>query len=76
VALLGAAIVAPLAAAPAPVTAASGVGTCSNGWQEVYIPDGSFNDNPQGVITRGGFVVTTGEGKNYGPIQLLASFRK
>lgn len=70
VALLGAAIVAPLAAAPPPATAASGVGACSNGWQEVYIPDGSFNDIPQGAITRSGRLEWIVGGGHSGPMGL------
>ncbi|MEX1345297.1 MAG: hypothetical protein AB1Z63_11545, partial [Candidatus Limnocylindrales bacterium] len=53
-ALLGATLVVPGAAQPNPVAAATGVGTCTNGWQELYIPDGYFNHIPQGAIVRNG----------------------
>jgi FG-GAP-like repeat len=69
-AVLGAALVAPVVSQPAPVIAASGVGACTNGWQELYIPDGSFNDIPQGSIVRSGRLEWVVGGGHKGPMAL------
>jgi len=69
-ALLGAIIVAPVVSEPTPVNAATGVGTCTNGWQELYIPDGSFNDIPQGAIVRDGKLEWVVGGGHRGPMAL------
>ncbi|MEX1295863.1 MAG: VCBS repeat-containing protein [Candidatus Limnocylindrales bacterium] len=69
-ALLGATLVVPGAAQPNPVAAATGVGTCTNGWQELYIPDGYFNHIPQGAIVRNGRLEWVVGGGAKGPLGL------
>ena len=61
---------APVLSQPTPVAAAAGVGACTNGWQELYIPDGSFNDIPQGSIVRGGKLEWVVGGGHKGPMAL------
>ncbi len=70
VAVLGAALLVPAAPRPAPVAAASGVGACTNGWQELFIPDGSFNDIPQGSVVREGKLDWVVGGGHSGPMAL------
>ncbi len=71
-ALLSAAVALPAVAAPAPVAAAAPatVGACSNGWQELFIPNGSFNDIPQGAVTRNGALEWIVGGSHRGPMML------
>ena len=69
-AVLGAVLLATTAPQPVPATAASGVGACTNGWQELYIPDGSFNDIPQGSIVRNGTLDWVVGGGHKGPMAL------
>ena len=72
-ALISAAIVLPAAAVPStPAVAATpaGVGECSNGWQELYLPDASLNDIPMGAITRNGSLKWIVGGGHAGPMAL------
>lgn len=69
-ALLCAALVIPGAARPSPAVAATGVGACNNGWQELFIPDGYFNHIPQGAIVRNGRLEWIVGGGAKGPLGL------
>ena len=44
VVVLGAALLVPAAPQPAAAAAASGIGACTNGWQELFVPDGHRAD--------------------------------
>ena len=71
-ALLSAAIVSSAAAPATPASAADGVGVgeCSNGWQELYIPDARLNDIPMGAVTRAGALKWVIGGGHAGPLAL------
>jgi hypothetical protein len=72
-ALLGCTIVLSATAVPAaPASAADpvGVGECSAGWQELFIPDARLNDIPMGAITRGGKLRWVVGGGHAGPLAL------
>ena len=69
-AALGIALLLPATAQPRPAVAATGVGACVNGWQEMYIPDGYFNHIPQGAIVRNGRLEWVVGGGARGPLGL------
>ena len=70
VVVLGAALLVPAAPQPAAAAAASGIGACTNGWQELFVPDGSFSDIPQGSIVREGKLDWVVGGGHRGPMAL------
>ena len=72
--LLSAVIVLLASAVDAPAASAAdegvGVGSCSNGWQELFVPDDRLNDIPMGAITDDGALAWVVGGGHAGPLAL------